>query len=66
MRSYHRRWAQSTVVYTPPKTCATCKRHSAPDSCCELTGDTRKPTDPACFNHTDGKTDAKPEGEART
>ena len=42
----------------PPKTCASCIRHSRRDNCCELTGDSRKPTDAACFEHGDGKVTA--------
>ena len=43
----------------PLKTCATCRHHSRRDHCCELTGDTRKPTDAACFEHTDGKVEER-------
>lgn len=36
-------------------TCRTCCHHSPVDACCNLTGETRRKDDAACFDHSDGR-----------
>jgi len=36
-------------------TCGTCRHHSSRDACCELTGETRRRSDAACMEWSDGR-----------